>query len=1004
MKKRSLVKLILCLLPLMVAFFSLGIISANADNSVAYPFRTGINAFENGKEVTISHSGLDDYTEEKVFVAFTPSVEMDNENGYLALQLESKLLAQVQFHLFVSNTAGTQFVTFNIPESAVYLVSETGAVSTDENINGYIDIPAGFKGMIVFSLADMDGDVSDVNWQGYSRLFTTIDARWHNGLDFKYGELGYYADSSANITKFLDLSDANNGGNIVLEVSNTSSITSISKYVPTYAFKTGENAFAYGAKWDLGPQQPSMVFTNIAYFFDSQFVEVDMATDYIAVQIGTERAAWLQPYILLQIKDTDNGVAEYKSVAGSGTVYLMNENGNVVERPISYGSIVLNAGDRGALIIPLSVLSIQYDVDPSTVNFSNAWQFGMHTHLADKFGYNINVGEVGLYKGDFNTATMTKITTLNSEADYDVKIHLTGVSSKTMIAEDAVSYPFKTGTDAFKGGIAWSKPTQAETAGSYTYFHSRFAAYHSVNKDEGYLAIQIATDNSIAFKPYVDVLAVGGQSEVRYAATETTKFVFVNEDGTVENLTNSYSSVIIPGPRVGMLLVELSTLADLYATGNIPHWDFVCVIGLIVDGYREYNPAFNLFLGDMGFYAGDYKSSQLTKIGSKYNDSIEQFGTQFVTEATDAGSLAPIGNTYRVTFKNEDGSDISSNLYLEGATITAPEAIKPSDGTYNYTFAGWDSEVTAVDCNKTYTATYTSNLIVTGITASYSGNIIQGNKIDPSKISLSMNYANNSSEPINAGIVEYWYQDLQIQDPINYVFEVVGPLDIIVKYNGFEATMRVNVVYEDFEISYDLVDGEVATANPVEYNKGTETFTLVNPTKVGYTFAGWTGTDLDEATLVVTITQGSSGDRSYVATWTINTYTVIFNSDGGSAVESETVEYNTTVAEPTAPTKAGYTFEGWYVGQTEFDFDTLITEDVTLIAKWTEVSTGGNDNDGGDATPPVSDSDSDSDDVTPPPTNEDLDGCGSSIVIGAVIPSVIAILGAGIIVKAKKKD
>ena len=69
-----------------------------------------------------------------------------------------------------------------------------------------------------------------------------------------------------------------------------------------------------------------------------------------------------------------------------------------------------------------------------------------------------------------------------------------------------------------------------------------------------------------------------------------------------------------------------------------------------------------------------------------------------------------------------------------------------------------------------------------------------------------------------------------------------------------------------YNITYDL-DGGSAT-NPATYNIETSTFTLNNPTRTGYTFAGWTGTDLTEATQTVTITQGSMGDRSYTAHWT----------------------------------------------------------------------------------------------------------------------------------------
>ena len=74
-----------------------------------------------------------------------------------------------------------------------------------------------------------------------------------------------------------------------------------------------------------------------------------------------------------------------------------------------------------------------------------------------------------------------------------------------------------------------------------------------------------------------------------------------------------------------------------------------------------------------------------------------------------------------------------------------------------------------------------------------------------------------------------------------------------------------------------------------------------------------------------------------------NTYTVTFDADGGSTVASQTVRYGATATEPTAPTKEAtattrYTFAGWYNGDTEFDFATPITDDITLKAKWNETA------------------------------------------------------------------
>ena len=65
--------------------------------------------------------------------------------------------------------------------------------------------------------------------------------------------------------------------------------------------------------------------------------------------------------------------------------------------------------------------------------------------------------------------------------------------------------------------------------------------------------------------------------------------------------------------------------------------------------------------------------------------------------------------------------------------------------------------------------------------------------------------------------------------------------------------------------------------------------------------------------------------------------TVAFNSNGGSTVASQSVRYGSKAVQPTNPTRAGYTFQGWYTaknGGTKYDFKQTVTSDVTLHAHW----------------------------------------------------------------------
>ena len=67
------------------------------------------------------------------------------------------------------------------------------------------------------------------------------------------------------------------------------------------------------------------------------------------------------------------------------------------------------------------------------------------------------------------------------------------------------------------------------------------------------------------------------------------------------------------------------------------------------------------------------------------------------------------------------------------------------------------------------------------------------------------------------------------------------------------------------------------------------------------------------------------------------TFTVTFDSNGGSEVEKQEVKANEKVEEPTDPTKDGYTFKGWYLSGKKYDFDKKVTKDIKLKARWTKL-------------------------------------------------------------------
>ena len=117
-----------------------------------------------------------------------------------------------------------------------------------------------------------------------------------------------------------------------------------------------------------------------------------------------------------------------------------------------------------------------------------------------------------------------------------------------------------------------------------------------------------------------------------------------------------------------------------------------------------------------------------------------------------------------------------------------------------------------------------------------------------------------------------------------------------------------------YTISYE---GAEAGSNPTEYTIESDEITLTNPTRTGYTFDGWSGTGLTGSAMTVTIPTGSTGNRTYTANWTGNTYTVKFVDEDGTELQSGGVAYGEMPAytgetpAKEADAQYTYTFTGW---------------------------------------------------------------------------------------------
>ena len=175
-----------------------------------------------------------------------------------------------------------------------------------------------------------------------------------------------------------------------------------------------------------------------------------------------------------------------------------------------------------------------------------------------------------------------------------------------------------------------------------------------------------------------------------------------------------------------------------------------------------------------------------------------------------------------------------------------------------------------------------------------------------------------------------------------------GPNGTEIVPAGSSVTLDKDTVFyaewvpKTYQITYLLAGGTV-TGNPESYTIESSNITLKNPARTGYTFTGWSGTDLSGSNNTdVTIQAGSTGDREYTAHWTVEDYKVTLNGNGGSGgTDLTTYTYGTGISLPTDWTRTGYSFEGWY--DTEACDGEKVTEisaadvgDKEYWAKWTD--------------------------------------------------------------------
>jgi len=140
-------------------------------------------------------------------------------------------------------------------------------------------------------------------------------------------------------------------------------------------------------------------------------------------------------------------------------------------------------------------------------------------------------------------------------------------------------------------------------------------------------------------------------------------------------------------------------------------------------------------------------------------------------------------------------------------------------------------------------------------------------------------------------------------------------------------------------VEFDTKGGSEVTSQEVKFMKKIDK--PANPTKDGFVFDNWyydnTVFDFDTK-----ITKDMTIEARWIEEGSEGTYTITFDTNGGSAVQKLSVKKDGTITKPSDPTREGYKFIGWeYQGET-WDFTKPVKENMTLVATWEKIEDGEN--------------------------------------------------------------
>jgi len=256
-----------------------------------------------------------------------------------------------------------------------------------------------------------------------------------------------------------------------------------------------------------------------------------------------------------------------------------------------------------------------------------------------------------------------------------------------------------------------------------------------------------------------------------------------------------------------------------------------------------------------------------------------------------------------------------------------------SDTTMN--FAGWYIEGTDILVTNGATVTIINDVTLVAkwaqdIYYNVTFNTDGGTSIAPQSVIENGKATRPAVDPEKTGYAfKGWYKDASFINEYDFNSKVVSDTVIYAKWAANKYTVKFHPnggtgSMADMPFAYD-----------VEQALAENTFE-----REGYTFVNWfmvtdgVERNFADKESVKNLTSEDGVVVTLYAKWEAKRYTVSFDSNGGTDVSSQSVEYGKTAVKPTDPSRYGYTFDGWYVGDELYNFATPLKKDIALTARW----------------------------------------------------------------------